>query len=38
MLEFLQDSDKQLSSKRLAGLSAALTFILLAISKNNEKK
>jgi hypothetical protein len=31
MLEFLQDSDKQLSSKRLAGLSAALTFILLAI-------
>jgi len=32
MLEFLQDADKQLSSKRLAGLSAALTFILLAIS------
>ena len=32
IIEFLQDSDKQLSSKRLAGLSAALTFILLAIS------
>ena len=31
LVEFLQDSDKQLSSKRLAGLSAALTFILLAI-------
>jgi len=31
MLEFLQDADKHLSSKRLAGLSAALTFILLAI-------
>ena len=31
LIEFLQDSDKQLSSKRLAGLSAALTFILLAI-------
>jgi len=31
ILEFLQDSDKQLSSKRLAGLSAALTFIVLAI-------
>lgn len=31
-MEFLQDADKQLSSKRLAGLSATLTFILLAIS------
>jgi cbb3-type cytochrome oxidase subunit 3 len=31
LAEFLQDSNKQLSSKRLAGLSAALTFILLAI-------
>lgn len=31
-MEFLQDSQKQLSSKRLAGLSAALAFILLAIS------
>ena len=31
IIEFFQDSEKQLSSKRLAGLSAALTFILLAI-------
>ena len=31
IFEFLQDANKQLSSKRLAGLSAALTFILLAI-------
>jgi len=31
LIEFLQDSDKQLSSKRLAGLSGALTFILLGI-------
>lgn len=31
ILEFLQSADKQLSSKRLAGLSATLTFILLSL-------
>lgn len=32
IIEFLQSADKQLSSKRLAGLSATLTFILLSLA------